>query len=153
MIATMPISFISNPTLSVLDYGHADSKIQTGFSNTATTLKEIFKVADHHYWQPVSRITPTQKFELLALTWQRDTSLDSFASDIASHPAYQQIVGMGQQALPLIFEKMQKQPQHWFPALQAITGINPIKKENRGNIAAMTQDWLDWGVRYGFVNS
>lgn len=151
MIATLSTSMYP-ASKSVLFFEHADKKVQTGFSNTASALKEMFTATDLHYWQPVSRITPKQRFELLALTWQRDTTLESSPTEIASHSSYQQIIGMGQVALPFILEKMQKKPEHWFPALQAITGINPIKKEHRGNLPNMTLDWLEWGRMYGLVD-
>ena len=153
MIATMQMPIQLSLQSSVLDYGYRDNKVQTGFGNIATTLKTIYRNADAHYSMPVTRITQQQRFELLALTWQRDTALSSFSFDISSHPAYQQIIGMGQAALPLIFEKMQQNQEHWFPALYAITGINPVLKENRGNITAMTQDWLNWGLNHGLVNA
>ena len=64
---------------------------------------------------------------------------------MAMHPAYQQIIGMGTPALPLIFQELQREPDHWFWALGAITGENPVPEEDAGDLDAMTDAWLSWG--------
>ena len=142
---------LTNQNWNVLDLGIADDKVQTGFGSVADQLKGMFKSARSHYLVPVTRITDEQKFSFLALTWQRDTNTTSSITDMVSHPAYQQIIGMGMGALPFIFAELQASPQHWFWALQSITGINPIQEENKGNVGAMTQDWLNWGIKHGYV--
>ncbi len=93
----------------------------------------------------------TQKFNQLAAAWRRETALKSSVTAIAMHPAYQQIIGMGEQALPLIFHQLQTEPDHWFWALQAITGENPVPDENAGDLEAMAKDWLDWGKRHNYL--
>ncbi len=65
------------------------------------------------------------------------------------HPAYQQIIGMGDRALPLIFKDLRREPDHWFWALQAITGENPVSEQNAGDLEAMTGDWLVWASTHG----
>ena len=66
------------------------------------------------------------------------------------HPAYQQIIGMGEYALPLIFQALQREPDHWFWALGAITGENPVPDAHAGDLDAMTSDWLSWGDAHGY---
>jgi hypothetical protein len=90
-------------------------------------------------------------FEVLAAKWQDDTAFLSSVSDVALHPAYQRIVGMGPAALPLIFRDLKNAPNHWFWALNAITGENPVPEENWGDIAAMRNYWLEWGKERGLV--
>lgn len=47
------------------------------------------------------------------------------------HPAYQQIIGMGEKALPLILRDLRDRPTgHWFWALNAITGEEPTLGES-----------------------
>jgi hypothetical protein len=135
----------------VLEYGLKDNKVQTGFGAVADQLKNVFWAAQAHYLVPVTRITEEQKFNLLALTWQKDTNLSSSITEMVAHPAYQQIIGMGQRALPFIFNQLNSQPEHWFWALQSITGVNPIKPEHRGNLPEMTNDWIDWGKANGLI--
>jgi hypothetical protein len=47
-----------------------------------------------------------------------------------NHPAYQRIIEMGQPVMPLIFRELEREPDHWFWALQSITGENPVKLES-----------------------
>lgn len=90
-----------------------------------------------------------KRFQDLARQWREETCLISSTTDMAMHPAYQQIIGMGQEALSLIFEEMRRQPGHWFWALQAITGENPVPTSERGQVPKMTQAWLEWARQHG----
>ncbi len=68
---------------------------------------------------------------------------------MAMHPAYQQIIGMGDAALPFIFQELRRDPDHWFWALKAITGEDPVAASDRGQLDKMTTAWLDWAGRHG----
>lgn len=68
------------------------------------------------------------------------------------HPAYQRIIGLGLPVVPFILGELKKRPDHWFWALNAITGENPVPKEAEGNIEEMTQAWLAWGREKGYVD-
>jgi hypothetical protein len=68
------------------------------------------------------------------------------------HPAYQKIIGMGEPAIPLILKDLEKNgPNDWFWALTAITDENPITQDIAGNMAAMTEAWLQWGRNAGYL--
>lgn len=121
--------------------------LNPGLGDAARVLNDALQATVRHYYAPVSRTSVQKKFKTLTLTWKIDTRNESNPSIIAQHPAYRQIIGMGQEALPYIFTEMQHRPAHWFVALQSITGVNPIKPEHRGNIEAMTEDWLKWNER------
>src|SRR6476469_7931370 len=84
-------------------------------------------------------------FRELANTWHKETGYKSSVQDKAMHPAYQRIIGLGQPAIPLILDELQTRPDHWFWALRAITGDNPVPEDQQGNIKVMAKDWLDWG--------
>ena len=90
--------------------------------------------------------SPTDKGKFMELTrqWQTDTAASSSITEKSMHPAYQQIIGMGRKALPYIFSELKSAPHHWFWALKAITGKDPVKPEHRGNLKAMSEDWLAW---------
>ena len=135
---------IDNP-----EYAQPES-VSVGFGDAAKDLESTFMKTAKHYYTPVSRTTDVDKFDMLALTWGVDNRFNSNAQEIAQHPAYMQIIGMGKEALPFIFHRMKQEPGHWFIALQALTGVNPVKPENRGRILAMTDDWLEWGSKNGF---
>jgi hypothetical protein len=69
---------------------------------------------------------------------------------LAMHPAYQRIIGKGPAAIPFILGELERAPDHWFWALHAITGEDPVAEEDRGDIHAMAHAWLEWGKRSGY---
>ena len=91
------------------------------------------------------------RFNKLADQWERETIFLSRSERASKHPAYQEIIGMGERAVPLILERMQAQRGHWFIALRAITGANPVKRSDRGKIAVMQASWLEWGEANGYI--
>ena len=86
-----------------------------------------------------------ERFSTLAEEWKRDTVLLSSTSVIVAHPAYQAIIAMGPAIVPLLLRDLEREPIHWFEALQAITGEDPVSKQQRGRILAMSEGWLAWG--------
>ena len=90
-------------------------------------------------------------FEALAEEWRRDTGMLSSVSRKAMHSAYQQIIGMGSEVLPLILRDLQERPDHWFWALHAIARESPVPSEHVGDIRRMTQDWIRWGKIKGYL--
>ncbi len=94
---------------------------------------------------------PDARFRELAQIWHAETAHLSSVTAKATHPAYQQIIGMGKDALPYILEELRHAPNHWFWALRAITGIDPIRPEERGRVASMTASWLRWGRDQGLL--
>ena len=72
--------------------------------------------------------------------------------DMVLHPSYQRIIGMGADALPFILGRLDEEPDHWFWALEAITGVNPVPEEEQGNIARMTERWLDWAKEEAIID-
>ncbi|RUT09769.1 hypothetical protein DSM106972_002640 [Dulcicalothrix desertica PCC 7102] len=77
--------------------------------------------------------------------WRRETGMLSVTSKMSMHPAYQTIIKIGQPAVPLIMRELEREPDHWFWALTAITGANPVKEEQRGRLDQMAQAWIAWG--------
>lgn len=92
-----------------------------------------------------------RRFATLAARWHDETAVLSSVSQMAMHPAYQEVIGMGQTAVPLILRELQKKPDHWFWALRAITGEDPIGLEERGKVRAMAAAWIQWGTGHGHL--
>ena len=93
-----------------------------------------------------------REFQELARQWRHDTGHFSFVSQMTRHPAYQSIIEMGEPVIPIILKDLQRQPDHWFPALAAISGESPpIPKEYRGRMMAITKIWLEWGKAKGYI--
>jgi hypothetical protein len=93
----------------------------------------------------------TREFERLAEQWKTETAFLSSTTAMVSHPAYRAIIALGPPVLPLMLRDLEREPVHWFEALQAITGENPVPCEHWGKIAAMRADWLAWGRQRGLI--
>ena len=101
---------------------------------------------------PISDTADLQReFEQLAAEWQRETAHLSSTSAIAQHPSYQAIVEIGSEAIPLILRNLEVTHSQWFQALRAITQESPVRPEDRGDVGAMTNAWLDWGKRRYYI--
>lgn len=91
------------------------------------------------------------RFRELVRQWKEATVFTSSGTELALHPAYQQIIGMGKEAIPLILEELQREEDHWFWALKSITGNDPVPAVDRGNLPKMTAAWLRWAQTNGYL--
>jgi hypothetical protein len=92
-----------------------------------------------------------QQFETLAEQWKAAIALLSSTTAMMSHPTYQVIIALGPPVVPLLLRDLERAPVHWFEALQAITGEDPVPCEHWGNMPAMAADWLAWRRRKGLI--
>lgn len=114
------------------------------------SLKQYEKIYWHYHY-PVSRPEDYLiEFYSLVSTWHKDTQTASSALEMSTHPGYQRIIGMGKKVVPLLLRELEERPDHWFWALGAITGENPILPEQRGKVGEMAKAWLDWGKDAGY---
>lgn len=111
-------------------------------------------MAMEDYMAPASRQVEAvrDRFFRLAHDWKQTTAYCSSVTKMSMHPAYQQIIGMGEKAVPLILGELAREPDHWFWALHAITGTNPAANEDAGNVDRMAKSWLDWGRVRGYFS-
>jgi hypothetical protein len=86
-----------------------------------------------------------ERFRQLAAEWKEKSGYLSNTAQMAMLKPYQQFIGMGERAVPLILEELQREPDHWFWALEAITQENPVPPEAAGKVAAMARAWVEWG--------
>ncbi len=91
----------------------------------------------------------SREFKKHEKKWKRDTQYSSSLTDKYLHPSYARIIGMGQPAVPLILRSLKQQPNDWFYALRAITGANPVRSADAGDMQKMSQAWLTWGRKGG----
>jgi hypothetical protein len=89
--------------------------------------------------------TLEKEFRTLARQWKEACGFLSSTTAMISHPAYQAIIGLGPPVVPLLLRELEKEPVHWFEALKAITGDDPVAHEDWGDISAMASAWLAWG--------
>jgi len=90
-----------------------------------------------------------KEFLRLKEIWQKDTAFSSKVE--TSHPAYQQIIAFGKPIVPIILKDLEKEPNWWFTALSAITGKDPVRQKQWGNLEQMTNTWLEWGRKMGLL--
>jgi hypothetical protein len=90
-------------------------------------------------------------FNKLALKWSSATAHLSSPSRMAEHPAYREIIDLGAPALPLILRDLTETGRFWFPALNVITGENPVPSSAAGDIDKMTDAWIEWGRGHGLI--
>ncbi len=100
---------------------------------------------------PVRKYAVEQQFRSLASEWEDQTRYESTAIQKFLAPSYQRIIGLGPSVVPYILRDLQLKPNHWFWALVAITGENPVMPDDAGNIRRMTAAWLDWGRKHGLL--
>ncbi len=90
------------------------------------------------------------RFHILVERWKQETAHHSNIAKRDLHPAYQEIIGMGERAIPFLLAELRREPDDWFWALHAITGANPVPAESRGNLPAMAEAWIQWGIEKGY---
>jgi hypothetical protein len=103
---------------------------------------------------PKIEIETALNFRELVSQWKQARGAKSSIAEMAMLPAYQRIIGMGPTAIPFILAELQSEgnaPDHWFWALAAIAGENPVPAKSRGKLAEMANAWLEWGQRKGYV--
>jgi hypothetical protein len=90
-------------------------------------------------------------FRTLATQWKADTRGCSSISQKTEHPAFLAIVSLGHDVMPLILADLERETDHWFPALKRISKANPVPPQFRGNVNAMKEAWLEWGRNNGLL--
>lgn len=87
-------------------------------------------------------------FQRLVREWHVECGTTSSPTEMAMCPAYQRILAMGAPAIPLILRQLDLEgddPDHWFWALNYLTGEDPVAAEDQGNMRKMSTAWLRWG--------
>jgi hypothetical protein len=90
-----------------------------------------------------------ERFRRLEAQWKAETGHLSSSTKIIAHPAFQQIIALGREVVPVMLRDLEERPRLWVWALPAITGANPVPASDRGNIAKMSEAWLKWGKANG----
>ena len=90
-----------------------------------------------------------KEFNALASRWYRETRKLSSADQMVLHPAYQQIIGMGRDALPLIFQELERTRGHWIWALSMI--VRDDKAKPGMTFKEAVDAWLLWGEENDYI--
>ena len=90
-------------------------------------------------------------FQKLAADWRKAVGPLSSVTRIVQHPAYREIISLGQEVVPLMLRDLEQRPDHWFAALRTITGADPVAPEDRGRMERMAAAWVRWGNEHGYT--
>jgi len=105
--------------------------------------------------QPIATKTSQEniqnRFQRLTREWKERSKYLSNTAQMSMLRPYQQIIGMGESAVPLILEELQREPDHWFWALEMITEENPVPAAAAGKVRQMAQAWIEWGKKKGYI--
>jgi hypothetical protein len=91
------------------------------------------------------------RFNRWAAEWRRATGHLSNLSKRIEHPAYKYIIGMGRDALPFLLAEMAERPGLWGPALEYITGDDPVPEGATGDLRLIANAWVTWGREHGYA--
>jgi len=94
--------------------------------------------------------TIEQRFRRLEAAWEADTMYLSDTQKIIDHPAFQEIIGMGEAVIPFMLHDLEKEPGQWVWALPRITGVNPVSRDDAGQMRKMSEAWLKWAREQGY---
>jgi len=142
----LDISSIAGGTMSGHFQGEVTSTGQTSLDMTLVSVDVNFSLT---LTPPTKELGREQRFRRLADQWRRETRHQSSASKMAMHPAYQQIIGMGRDAIPFILRELRRTRGHWLWALFAITGEDPAPEGS--TFAEAVDAWLSWGTQHGYA--
>ena len=139
----LPVS-LSNVLLAVLSAGASPQSQQ---------LQQELGNLRAYYSFPASSIRDRgrARFLRLAQKWREETQWLSSTTQIAMHPTYQAVIGMGPEALPLILDDLRGNSGYWYWALKAISSEDPVPPSDRGVIKRMKAAWLRWGEQKGII--
>lgn len=95
-----------------------------------------------------------REFLRLSEEWKNDTMHWSSVTRMISHRNYLGIIGLAgrtsrHEVERLLLRELQKEPAHWFDALSAITGEDPVKQDYDFDQAV--EAWLAWGREKGII--
>lgn len=140
-------------------YTRVTESIPVKYSQTDQTCVVEFSVPDDYDYQFATDVRThfnveediATEFGALAESWRAGRGILSSAQQMALHPDYVRIVELGESVVPLILEDLRESADHWFVALHAITGVNPVPEESRGRLRDMADAWVTWGKKKGYI--
>ncbi len=107
--------------------------------------------SDYDFSPKLSKPTSPLELEFRELVekWRKDTQHTSSVKKMVNHPAYQRIIKMGQDVLPLLFRELNSRREHWLVALSLITGEDPAPEG--AAFGEAVDAWLAWGREKGYL--
>ena len=142
------------PVTADVDYGEpATGEYDTGMFLHLLEQRHpetgVFVITgDVGYREPAASEHDRTMFLRLVEQWHAErVGATSSMAEIIACPSYLRIIGMGWRALPLIFERLEREgnePDHWCAALEAVTGDDPVPEDAHGDTVRIAQAWIAW---------
>jgi hypothetical protein len=96
----------------------------------------------------------SERFRKLVSQWNMERGVSSSITEGALCLSYQEIIGMGPDAISLILAQLKSEgdePDQWFWALRVITGADPVDPQDSGDYLKMARAWFEWAAREGYA--
>jgi hypothetical protein len=95
-----------------------------------------------------------EEFHALVESWKEETGHLSSLTKAFANPKYLRIIALSKKAKGhelerLLLRELSSDPDHWFAALAAITGQDPVMPEHDFDQAVNA--WLRWGHSRGII--
>ena len=95
-----------------------------------------------------------RSFRDQVIRWKNETGHLSSITKAIAHPSYLRIIGLardsaGREIERLLLRELESEPDHWFAALTAVTGEDPVRPEHDFDEAV--EAWLAWGHDEGII--
>jgi len=85
------------------------------------------------------------RFEALNAEWLTETTFQPSVTRICTHPAFLDIVSMGEMAVPFIVESLRQRPSFLIEALRRIVGSPPETAiATNGEVQEAAAAWIQW---------
>lgn len=147
------------PDIVKIDFSKSKEAIETlrSLSVPEVTEMQAEQVPGGIFLRPVTpsltqmrKTELRQKFIALAEQWSAERGPHSLVRDLVNHPAYREVMTLGTNVIPFILERLDTQLEDCFPALIAITGIDPVPPQSAGKLEEMAPAWQQWGRENGY---
>jgi hypothetical protein len=92
-----------------------------------------------------------KKFRYYAAKWKDEIGGDSSLTNITNNMNYLRIIRIGDEAIPLILQELQREPAPWFVALRAISEDDSVGRNSPGDFRKMAAAWIQWGKDHGHI--
>src|SRR5438094_1800233 len=92
-----------------------------------------------------------REFAALAGEWRRGAGIYSLEEQQAMHPAYQAIIALGPDVVPLVLEDLRRTHDLWFWALRYLNHRMDVAAD-AGTHDDKVAAWLAWGIDRGYIS-
>ena len=134
------------------DYRYARTRVTDTGARGYKVARHFAVVISERRRYDTTRLGPL--FSEQVETWKRETGHLSSVTRAISHQSYLRIIGLarnssGHEIERLLLRELESEPDHWFHALAAITGEDPVEPKHDFDEAVTA--WLSWGRERGII--